>query len=214
MMPGGKKKIFIFGASGHAKAVIDAIEKQGLYHIEFLVEDNADLWGEKIYGYPVVGGRDALLAANEPRSFGGIVAIGDNASRERVATWLTQNGYELINATHPSAQIARGAQIDCGSVVMAGCIINADASIGKNVIINTGAAVDHDCRLGNVVHIAPGVTLCGGVTVGDQTLVGAGATVIPNINIGKWVVVGAGATVIHDIQDNATVVGSPARPVS
>ena len=213
MIP-GSKKIFVFGASGHAKVVIDVIEKQGLYQIECLVDDNANLWGQTFYGYQVVGGRDALLVEKEPHFFGGIVAIGDNAARKRVATWLTQNGYGLINAIHPSVQIGRGGQIDCGSVVMAGSVINADANIGKNVIINTGSAVDHDCRLGNWVQISPGVTLCGGVTVGDQTMIGAGATVIPNINIGRGVIVGAGATVIHDIPDNATVVGSPARPVS
>ena len=35
-----RNKIFVFGASGHAKVVIDVIERQGLYEIIFLVDDD------------------------------------------------------------------------------------------------------------------------------------------------------------------------------
>lgn len=110
----GREPIIVFGASGHAKVVIDVIEKQGLYQIEFLVDDNPVIWGQEFYGYPVLGGGSALLAAKMPLSFGAIVAIGDNAARTRVAAWLVQNGFRLISAIHPSAQISRGVRIGCG----------------------------------------------------------------------------------------------------
>lgn len=206
-----KEKIFVFGASGHAKVVIDIIERQGLYEIGLLVDDDLSLKGTTVFGYLVTGGKQELLDAGITR---GIVAIGSNKARSSVSAWLAGEGFELVNALHPSAQLARGVTIGSGSVVMAGAVVNSDASIGYDVIINTGATVDHDCSIGDGAHIAPGATLCGSVTVGAGTFICAGATVIPNLTIGKGVVVGAGSTVIRNVPDGTTVAGTPAKQLN
>jgi sugar O-acyltransferase (sialic acid O-acetyltransferase NeuD family) len=205
-----KEKIFVFGASGHAKVVIDIIERQGLYEIAFLADDDPALHGRQIYGYPVLGGKEELLGSGLKY---GIVAIGSNRARRAVAGWLRDNDFELITAVHPSAQVARGVTISSDSVIMAGAIINSDSTIGQDVIINTRASIDHDCCIDDGVHIAPGSTLCGTVTVGEGTFICAGATIIPNLTIGSHVTVGAGSTVIHDVPDGVTVVGSPAKTI-
>jgi len=205
-----KQKFFVFGASGHAKVIIDIIERQGLYDIVFLADDDLTFKSQHIYGYPVIGGKEDLLASGVRR---GIVAIGSNRARRVVAGWLRDHGFDLVCAVHPSAQLGRGVIIGSGSVVMAGAIINADSTIGQDVIVNTRAGIDHDCLIGDGVHIAPGATLCGTVKVGDGSFVCAGATVIPNLTIGRNVTVGAGATVIRDVADGVTVVGSPAKQI-
>lgn len=206
------QRIFVFGASGHAKVVIDAIEIQGLYQIAFLVDDNPLLKGSVFHGYTVIGGKTELGAARD-NIRAGIVAIGANQARNSVAGWLTENGFELVTAIHPSSQLARGVTIGDGTVVMAGAVINPDVSIGKNTIINTRASIDHDCCIGDGTHIAPGATLCGTVSIGTHTFVGAGATIIPNLTIGSNVVIGAGSVVIRNIADGVTVVGNPAQPL-
>lgn len=205
-----KEKIFVFGASGHAKVVIDIIEQQGEYEIDFLVDDDAVLKGRRIYGYTVLGGRDELLAGSIRK---GIVAIGSNSARRAVAAWLVANGFELITATHPSAQLARGVAIGSGTVIMAGAVVNSDTTIGCHVIINTKASVDHDCAVGDGSHIAPGSTLCGTVTVGEESFVCAGAVIIPNLTIGNHVTIGAGSTVTRNLQNNVLAVGSPAKVI-
>jgi sugar O-acyltransferase (sialic acid O-acetyltransferase NeuD family) len=210
----GRERVFVFGASGHAKVVIDIIEKQGLYEIACLVDDDPALKGRHVSGYEVAGGKDELLALRSRLSAGkGIVAIGSNPARFRVATWLADNGFGLITAVHPSAQLSRGVPVGMGTVIMAGVVVNADAVVGENVIVNTGATVDHDCIIGNGAHIAPGVTLCGTVHIGSGTFVGAGATIIPNSTVGCNVMVAAGATVVRDAPDNVQLVGTPARIV-
>jgi sugar O-acyltransferase (sialic acid O-acetyltransferase NeuD family) len=205
-----KEKIFVFGASGHAKVVIDIIERQGLYEIAFLVDDDPALKGRQVYGYPVLGGKEDLLASDIRL---GIVAIGSNRARSAVAAWLRENGFGFVSAIHPSAQLARGVTVGSGSVVMAGAVINSDSTIGYEAIVNTRVSIDHDCTIGDGVHLAPGSTLCGTVTVGEGTFVCAGATIIPNLTIGSNVTVGAGSTVIRDVPDGVTVVGSPAKTV-
>lgn len=204
--------IFVFGASGHAKVVIDIIEMQGLYTIAYLVDDNPKLKGTELYGYKVIGGM-ADLVSNREQVSGGIVAIGSNSAREKIAACLNDDGFRLVTAVHPSAQLARGVMVGLGTVVMAGAIVNSDTIIDRNVIINTRAGIDHDCTIAAGVHIAPGVTLCGTVNVGAGTFIGAGATVIPSLCVGKNVIVGAGSTVVKDVPDSVTVIGSPAKVV-
>lgn len=208
-----KRKLALFGASGHAKVVLDLCEKSGGYQVAALYDDNPALRGGQLFGYAIAGGRDEWLSAHRKEGqIGVVVAIGDNALRAAVADWILQQGGNLAQpVAHPSAQIARAVAIGAGTVVMAGVVINSDTAIGSNSIINTGARVDHDCKIGDAVHVAPGVTVCGGVTVGKGVLIGAGAVVCPNLNVGENAVIGAGAVVTRDVEAGCTVVGVPAR---
>lgn len=207
-----QRRVLVYGASGHAKVVIDALEKQGRYQIIGLIDDDAELKGQDIYGYKVLGGKSDISAQQSRLC---IVAIGDNRIRSEVANWLLSNEFSFPEAViHPSAQLARGAAIGTGSVAMAGSVINSDTQVGSNSIVNTLASIDHDCRIGDSVHISPGAALCGGVSIGDFCLIGAGSTICPNVSIGQNVVVGAGSTVLDDVADNLTMAGTPARELS
>ena len=203
----GKEKIFLFGASGHAKVVIDVIEKQGCYDISCIVDDDERLNGSMLYNYPVIGGKKALLQKDDALAKG-IVAIGNNRIRYTISQWLEEHQYGLISAIHPSAQIGRDVEIGQGSVCMANTVINPSTRIGKYVIINTGATVDHDCIVGDAVHVAPGAVLCGTVRIGERSFVGAGSTIIQNLTVGGNVMVGAGTTVYKDIPGQSSVVGA------
>lgn len=194
--------MYLFGASGHAKVVVDILKKQGVQVKGFFDDDPAK---QELNGIPVVGVTEDNQADHNPC----IIAIGDNRIRAKVVGEL--NAAEYATALHPSATIAEPESISEGTVVMAGAVINPATRVGRHCIINTSASVDHDCVLGDFVHIAPNATLCGGIIVGEGTLIGSGATVIPNIKIGRWAVVAAGAVVIGDVPDFAVVAGNPAR---
>lgn len=198
--PQEKEKAIVYGAGGHAKVVIDVLEKAGWMQIACLVDDNPRLKGRTVFGYPVVGGRRDLLAGSPPAR-SAIVAIGDNTGRLSAADWLQRHGFTLLTAVHPTAVLGRGVSVGAGTVILAGAVVNADSSIGKNVIINTRASIDHDSTLGDSVHVAPGATLCGGVHIGAGTLIGAGAIVTPNITVGRGVVIRAGTLVSRDVPD-------------
>lgn len=201
-------RIFIYGAGGHAKVVIDAVERAGRQEIVFILDDDPSRRGETFFSYPVIGGREETGEVRQ-----GIVAIGDNAARREVGMWFEERGIRLATALHPSSVLSRGVRVGEGSVLLAGTVINADSRIGKRAIINTGATVDHDCDIGEDVHLAPGTTLCGNVTVGRGAFLGAGTRVIPGIRIGERAVIGAGSTVIRDVADGARMAGSPLKPM-
>lgn len=204
--------VFVFGASGHAKVVIDAIERRGASQVLFVCDDAREKHGTRLMGYPVTD-RDELLA-RRPETRTGVVGIGDNTARMHVAAWLTEQGCTLTRVVHPAASIAREVEIDDGTVIMAGCVVNSGTRLGRNVIVNTGATVDHDCSVGDGVHIAPGSHVCGGVSIGAGTLIGAGTTIIPGVRVGSRALIGAGSTVLRDIADGARAGGNPCRSLA
>lgn len=206
------KRLLIWGAGGHAKVVADLTRACGWDIVGFLEEDT-QRHGQPFYGNTILGGHSRLTETAADRTLPVVVAIGDNAARERCIEIAQREGYTVPVLIHPSAVVSPTAHLEPGTVVMAGAIVQADTRIGLGGIINTGASVDHDCGLGRCVHVAPGARLTGQIEVGDQTLIGVGAVVIPRVRIGERCTVGAGAVVIHEVLDGQTVVGVPARVV-
>jgi len=193
--------MYLFGASGHAKVIIDTLRLTG-HEVKGFYDDDPSK--EALWEIPVLGKTEDYNADLGSA----IIAIGNNAIRKDVAQRVAGN---FGMAIHPDAFISPTVILKEGTVVMAGAIINADAEIGRHCIINTASSIDHDCQIGDYVHIAPNASLCGGITVGEGTLIGAGATICPNLVIGKWSVIGAGSVVIANVPDNTVVVGNPAK---
>jgi sugar O-acyltransferase (sialic acid O-acetyltransferase NeuD family) len=207
------QNIIVYGASGHAKAVIDTVEKMGLYRIAGLLDDNKPS-GTNIYGYEVLGDR-GWLAANLDSISGGIVAIGDSWLRSRVAAKISDihPSFAFITAIHPAASIARGAQIGAGSVIMAGSVVNSDTTIGEHCVLYSQATVDHDSSLGSFVTLAPKAGTGGGVSIGDYSVISIGANIIHGKTIGEHTVIGAGSTVLTDIPSYQVAYGTPAKVI-
>lgn len=195
--------MLLYGASGHAKVIIDTLAKEG-NEVDFIFDDNPNI--KELSSLKVISKYDSRLHADSEI----IISIGDNRIRKQIAGRVEHPFGKVI---HPNAVIANYVKINKGTVVFANSVIQSSVRIGNHVIINTKASVDHDCSIGDFVHIAPGVTVCGGVVIGEGTLIGAGAIILPNIKIGKWSVIGAGAVVTKDIGDNETWVGNPAKKV-
>lgn len=192
--------MILYGASGHAKVIIDILEANG-QKIDFIVDDNPSL--TEIVGYEV--------RPNTGEYDEAIVSIGSCEIRKKVVEGLKVGKYST--AVHPSAVVSPRATIDEGTVVMQGAIVQSCAKIGKHCIVNTGASVDHDCEIGDYVHVAPHATVLGGVKVGEGSWIGAGAVIKQYITIGKNCMIGAGAVVLHDVPDGATVVGVPGKEI-
>lgn len=128
--------MFLYGASGHAKVIIDIL-RAGHESIEALFDDNVEV--TSLLGHPVL----------RPSEVRGplIVSIGNNRIRKRIVDTLS---VEFGCAIHPLSIVSEFADIGEGSVVMQGSIIQVCAQVGRHCIINTGASVDHELSL---IHI-------------------------------------------------------------
>lgn len=198
----GNTNIYLYGAGGHCKVVIDTLMCEAKYVIKTIFDDNPKY--NDIFNIPVKSTfKDNYLADKNC-----IITIGDNTIRKKIATTINTN---FVMTIHPSAIVSKFAKIGNGTQIMAASVVSPEAIIGQHCIINKGAIIEHDCVLDNYVHVSPNATLGGGVKVGERTQIGIGASVIPNIRIGKNVSVGAGAVVIANIPDNAVVVGIPGK---
>lgn len=193
-------KMYLYGASGHAKVIIDILISQGI-KVKGLVDDNETI--SELLGYPVFHSKSNY----EPI----IISIGDNTIRKKVHDKISDSVFGT--AIHTSSVISPQCTIEEGTVIMQGAIVQSTSKIGKHVIINTGASVDHDCIVEDFVHISPHATLCGNVSIGEGSWVGAGTIVIPGVKIGKWCVIGAGSVVAKDIPDYSLAVGNRCKIV-
>lgn len=203
----------IVGAGGHGRVVLDILSRGQTYEVVGFVDSNRQLHGRRMDGLPVVGDLDTLPEMATEGVTRAVVAIGDNGVRRAFADRVEQMGFQLLNAIHPSANLARNVTLGRNVVVAAGALVCAHCQIGDSVILNTGCIVDHESMIGTSAHICPGARLAGRVTVASGAFVGIGATVIQNVRIGCEAVVGGGAVVIRDVAPMTTVVGVPARPI-
>ena len=207
-----RAKIILYGAGGHAAVVEAAIHQNASMQCAAIIDDGVAR-GTLVVYQEVSGSRADLpeLLAGGMQDIH--IAIGNNATRARLASEVCSLGFKLLTVRHPASVVDSQAEIGAGSFLAVGSIIGTRTEIGEGCIINTAATVDHDCIIGAFTHICPGVHLAGEVRVGERTMIGTGAVVIPQITIGDDCIIGAGAVVIRDIASGTTVVGVPARTI-
>lgn len=209
-----KRRVLVFGASGHGKVVADIVTAAGHQLAGFVDDDpvrrQAGLWELPVLGWDEVQAQ-AQARGGEPPAFA--LGIGDNRAREKVFDRILAAGFEILTVVHPGAVVATRARLGEGTVVMALAAVNPDAEVGPGVILNTGCVVEHDCRVGPFAHLSPNVALGGGVEIGAGVHLGLGAVVLPLVKVGAQARAGAGAVVTRDVPPGITVVGMPAKPL-
>lgn len=208
-----KDRILIFGASGHARCIIDIVEQVGKYQIAGVVDIEKEK-GTFFEGYQVLGSIDDLpeiIATHKVER--GIIAIGDNYSRSKNAEIIRNHSpnFSFVCAIHPSVIIGKNVKIGDGTVVLAGVIITNDAVVGEHCCLSTKSSLAHDSVLDDFSSLGPGVTTGGGVKVGRCSVLGLGVNILHGRSIGKHSVVGSGSLVVKDIGDFIVAYGIPAK---
>jgi UDP-perosamine 4-acetyltransferase len=201
----------MIGAGGHARVLEEALNEVG-FELSGFVAPSAE--GSRLSEDVEWLGNDDALLAEDPSAvllINGIGSAGNTAGRQAVFEKYKNAGFDFLQIITETANIADSAVMFEGVQVLAGAIVNTDAFVNDNTIINTGAIVEHHSQIGAHCHVATGATICGDVTVGDGTHIGAGATVIQGITIGSKCIIGAGAVVINDVPEGHTAVGVPAK---
>lgn len=205
------KPLIVIGSGGHASVIADILLNQGRTIVATVspdeIKDNSPLKGIKRLMTDA-----SLLDTYSPEEFdlvNGLGALPGNTLRTNLFDYFSNYGYKFQSVIAPSAIIAGGVKLEGGVQVMHGAIIQTNASIAKNCIVNSGSIIEHDCVIGAHNHIAPGATLSGGVITGDQVHIGTGASIIQSIKIGQRAVIGAGCTIIRDVKAGQVIV--PAR---
>ena len=187
-----KPEILLIGGGGHCKSVIDVIEQEDKYSIAGIV-DKKELIGSNVLGYKVIACDDDLPNLFQKYKYA-IVTVGQiksNVLRVKLFNILKEIGYKLPVIVSPLAYVSKYSFVYEGTVIMHNALINANAKIGKNCIINTKALVEHDATIEDNCHISTAAVINGGVTVKKNTFFGSNATSKEYIEINNFVKAGS-----------------------
>lgn len=101
-----KGRIWIYGASGHGKVILDCLQANNLFPFGFIDDDPNKKNLEKLSVYSV----SAINKKSDKVLFG----IGDNETRKK----LDQKGnYQYLTVVHPTATLSPHSNLDDGTVV-------------------------------------------------------------------------------------------------
>lgn len=204
----------ILGAGGHAKVVTDSYLSDATSSSVKLIGavDPHLIKGADWYREIPVWGEDNELLAHTGDEFVLINGIGqlpnDHGLRINIYTKLKQQGYTFQKVVDQSAQVSPTAILEDGVQLLARSVVQAQAYIGSNTIINTGAQVDHNCHIKEHCSVSPGAVLCGGVSLGRNVFVGANAVIIQNVEVGDGAVIAAGSIVTKNVEAGQTYISA------
>ena len=162
------KKIILIGAGGHCKSCIDVIEKNKLFKISGIIDNNKS---KKILNYKIIG-RDKNLKK-----------IG-----YKLPVIISPLSY-----VSKHAKIGEGTIIMHNSVINAGvkigknCIINSmsliehDVSIGDHCHISTRATINGSVKIGRNTFIGSNSTLKHGIKIGNRSIINSKKLVKKNV---------------------------------
>lgn len=125
------EKIVVLVNGGHAKSLIDVIERENKYEISRVVINENAVYVKR---YSIIGNDndlDRLFHSGIENAGVGIGFLGKSDLREKIYMRLKEIGYRLPVIRDPSAVIAKLVQIGEGSFIAKGAIINFDVCIER-----------------------------------------------------------------------------------
>jgi sugar O-acyltransferase (sialic acid O-acetyltransferase NeuD family) len=211
----GRERLLIVGAGGFARETADAVHalnrEQPRWDLLGFVDDDPGLHGSTFEGTVVLGPIDAIVTQEpDARVVVCVGRPGNYFSRARIVHRLGLAADRYATIVHPAASIASSAEVGCGTVMLAGCVVTAAARIGEHVAIMPASVITHDCIVSDYVTIGSGVRLGGGVHLGTGAYVGAGALVREQLRVGSWSLIGIGAVVVREVPRSEVWFGTPA----
>ncbi|MCT4629745.1 acetyltransferase [Winogradskyella sp.] len=205
------KNILIYGASGHAKMIVDIILKNNDYNLIGFIDSYKPI-NDKVYGHKVIGNLDSLSVLIKKFNISGIViGIGDNELRHSTYKSIKKIAphIEFVPIVHPSAILAEDILVPEGAVLMAGTIVNANAKLGKFCLLNTKASLGHDSIMSDFSSLSSGVTIAGNVKIGLCSSICLSASVSQGVTIGDHTIIGGASLVLKPVGDYKLAFGVP-----
>jgi len=203
--------IILIGGGGHCFSCIETIRATGLFTIAGIL-DSKEKTGTHLLDIPFIGVDEDLPSLGSSYDYF-LITIGqikDSATRMKLFDRLQQLELKSPVIISPFAHVSPHAQVEEGTIIMHGALVNAAARIGKNCIINSGAIIEHEVVIGDHSHISTAAVCNGEVKTGKGVFIGSNATIHQTVKIGDGAIVGAGAVVLKNIPAGSTWVGNPA----
>jgi sugar O-acyltransferase (sialic acid O-acetyltransferase NeuD family) len=195
------RRTLVLGAGLGAMQVVDILSHDPRVQVIGYVDDNTELHGQTIYGFPILGPSSmAEEWFRAGRYDAAIISVStSNAVRRRWYEWLKGLGIPLVNAIDPSAKLNRGAIVGEGNVICAFVHVGVESRVGNNNFLSAYTSIDHHNLWGSHITTGPIVATSGCVEVEDDVRMGTGIFIQPHIVIGKGAQIASGAVLTRSV---------------
>lgn len=202
------KEILIVGAGDLGKEAVWLVEDinrmKRTYLILGFLDDDREKTGKEFYGYKVLGTTELLEEMEDRPHVSAVLAIQDGTVRKRIVEEHKMfRAWETL--IHPTAVIARTAEIGKGSLVFPNVTVSVDSILGKFGLYYLNATVSNDCVFGDYISVMTGATVSEHVRIGEESCLSAGSCIYPHKTLGCRVKTAAGAIISRDYVDDAKV---------
>ena len=172
------EKLLIVGAGGLGRMVMEtALEDFDCYFI-----DDSYQLNDQICGIKVVGKINDIEQLKSHYDYL-IVAIGNNAFREKLTNVAISYGYKIPNIINYSAYISPFAKFGYGCIVLSNASIQNGAVLGNGVVITANVEVHHDATIDGYALIYSNSTIRTYTHIGKRTKIGSNVTIKNNTKI-------------------------------
>lgn len=179
-----EEKLLIVGSGGFGRVVSEHARK--FYNCAFV--DDGYKVGQVICDVPVVGHISDLeqLYGTYTKL---VVAIGNNALREKIYDQARAIGYTFPNIICDSAYVSPYAKVGWGCVFLNNVVVQNGSTVGNGVLLNPGVEVHHDC------------------SVADYALIYTNSVIRTYAKVGKRAKIGSNVTISNDVvvEDDADI---------
>jgi sugar O-acyltransferase (sialic acid O-acetyltransferase NeuD family) len=199
--------LIIVGAGGFGREIYQyALDAQ--LDVKGFLDDNGRALDGLAIPHPILGSIIEYQPLSTDRF---ILAVGDPATKQKLANHLAVRGAQFASLVHPLAYVAPTARVGAGCVIAPFGFVGPHAVVENHVSINTYASAGHDSQIGEFSSLSPYSVVNGQVAVGQGVLLGTHAVVVVGKRVGRWAKLAAGAIALHHVPEYALAVGNPAK---
>ena len=211
------KEIYVIGAGGFGKVVLDTIKEinriKPSYLIAGFIDDDDSMKNKIVCGTEIIGGLEYFRnEICQHKRVSAVISIANPKIKERIVKYLG-GMVEWETIIHPLAYVSESAEIGSGCVVQNFCSVNSEAVLGDHCSVVCNCLIGHDVVIGGFSSFMPLSGIGGNCKISTGVFVGIGAIVLQGLSIGSDAVIGPGSLVLNSVEDGATVMGNPAKRV-
>lgn len=211
------KQLFIYGASGHAEAVVDQVlnyyASKPLAEIVGFIDDFHQ--GHRVSGFPVYSLEESRRVF--PKAYFNI-SVGDPDVREKMVKRVLSVGGQFMSVFEDNQYISKTLTAGCGISLFLPNYVSSNVILKDHVQIMPNCSIAHDVMIDDYSVLCPSVTVSGHVHIGKKCFIGAGSTIANGsaekpLVIGDGAYIGLGSVVTKSLAEGERVFGNPARPI-
>ena len=208
------KHLVIIGAGGMGRCLYSlATNSKGFqesFNVKGFLDDNMSAL-DTFNGYPPILTKIADYQIQDDDVF--TCSIGDVKTKIAICESLKSKGAKFITLIHNNSSIGLNTKVGEGSIIDEGVHIDPDVTIGEQCLLQTQAIIGHDSIIEDYVRIDTHCSLVGGTIVKRGACIYTHAMINHNVVIGEDAVVGACSFVIKNVKPGVSVFGVPAKPI-